>query len=83
MKNNDKVLVALITGVAVGALLGVLFAPHKGTKTRRIIQEEGNHLVDVLRETLEEGLGVAGDLKEDIMKVVSDTADEFTKDTSV
>lgn len=34
MKNNQFVL-GLLTGVAIGVLTGVLFAPEKGSKTRK------------------------------------------------
>ena len=33
----DKIILGVLGGVAVGALLGVLFAPDKGDKTRKKI----------------------------------------------
>jgi len=36
----------LLTGVAVGVLLGVLFAPDKGSSTRRKIADQGRDLKD-------------------------------------
>ena len=36
MKNSD-VVVGILGGLAVGAILGVLFAPDKGSNTRRKI----------------------------------------------
>ena len=40
MSNNaGNTLVAVLTGVAIGAGIGILFAPDKGSKTRMKIKE--------------------------------------------
>lgn len=36
----------LLIGVGVGAVLGILFAPHKGSKTRRKLTQSGQELKD-------------------------------------
>ena len=48
MKNSD-VVVGILGGLAVGAILGVLFAPDKGSNTRRKIAEKGTNLKDNLK----------------------------------
>jgi gas vesicle protein len=40
MKNN-QVILGVLGGLAAGALLGILFAPHKGSKTRKMILNKG------------------------------------------
>ncbi|OQP66772.1 YtxH domain-containing protein [Niastella populi] len=50
MNNGSKVLTALIAGAAVGAILGVLFAPDKGSETRKKINEEGKKMSDALKD---------------------------------
>lgn len=39
MSNNSNTIVAIIAGAAVGAAIGILFAPDKGSKTRSKIKE--------------------------------------------
>ena len=74
MTNNEKVLLALAGGLVAGAILGVLFAPHKGSKTRRMMKEEGKKVVEDLREKFDEG--VSG-LKNEIVDVVKEAAGAF------
>ncbi|WP_207514874.1 YtxH domain-containing protein [Longitalea luteola] len=49
MSNGSK-LAAFIVGAAAGAVLGILFAPDKGSETRRKVNEEGRKLSDALKE---------------------------------
>lgn len=54
MKNqNAKILVAFLVGAAAGASLGILFAPDKGTETRRRIREKMEDLGDKAQEQYE------------------------------
>jgi len=43
---SGKVVLGVLAGMAAGALLGVLFAPDKGSETRKKIAEKGGDLVN-------------------------------------
>lgn len=51
MKNNN-VLLGILGGVAVGAALGILFAPAKGSETRKKIADKGCDLKDNFKDSL-------------------------------
>ena len=55
MKNANKILIALGAGVAIGGLLGLLFAPAKGVETRNKIAESGKKLKEQFNEKLKLG----------------------------
>lgn len=55
MTNTNKILTALATGVIVGGVLGVLFAPDKGENTRHKIAEGGKKLSDSLKDKMNQG----------------------------
>ena len=55
MTNTNKILTALATGVIVGGVLGVLFAPDKGENTRHMIAEGGKKLSDSIKDKMNQG----------------------------
>lgn len=68
--SSGKVLLALLAGVAAGALLGVLFAPDKGSETRKKITRKGEDYADGLTEKFNEFLtdisGKFDEVKQDV-----------------
>ena len=55
MKNsNMKFLAALLAGAAAGATLAVLFAPSKGTDSRKKIADEVDDIIDSFTEKKKE-----------------------------
>jgi gas vesicle protein len=64
MNNTAKIITALAAGAVAGAVIGVLFAPDKGSETRKKVSEEGKRLAQSLKEKLNQ-------LKEKSDEVVS------------
>ncbi len=48
--NVGKIIGAVLIGAAIGGILGVLFAPDKGSKTREKIMDKGHDLSDAVKE---------------------------------
>lgn len=70
MKDSGKVVAALLAGLAAGAVLGVLFAPEKGTETREKINESLADLGEALKERAEEQFDQLSDFKEKVLAMV-------------
>jgi gas vesicle protein len=51
---SGKVLLGLLGGIAAGALLGILFAPEKGEKTRKKILAKGEGYAEELKAKFNE-----------------------------
>ncbi|MGB9749240.1 MAG: YtxH domain-containing protein [Caldisericia bacterium] len=49
-ERNDNFFGGFLTGLVVGAILGILFAPAKGTETRKIIYEKGKEVIEKGKE---------------------------------
>jgi gas vesicle protein len=54
MNDSSKVLISFIGGAVVGAALGILFAPDKGSNTRKKIANSASDLKDQIADTASE-----------------------------
>ena len=66
MNDTTKILVAFAAGAVVGAAVGVLFAPDKGSETRRKIAEEGKKIAGSMKNKFLAGKERFDTLKEEI-----------------
>jgi gas vesicle protein len=50
--SRGRIILGALAGVAAGALIGILFAPDKGTATRKKIVNKGEEYVENLKEKI-------------------------------
>ena len=74
--NANKVVLGVLGGIAVGAIAGVLFAPAKGTETRKRIVKKGSDYSNDLKNKFEDLYGNITNKYENVM----DDANEFVSD---
>ena len=74
--NSGKVLLGVLAGVAAGALLGVLFAPKKGSSTRKRISRKGEAYAEGLKERYNDFLNDISHKFEKVKEDVSGFAEQ-------
>ena len=74
--STTKILFGFVAGAAVGAAMGILFAPDKGTETRRKISEQSNDLADNLKSKFTD---LVDGVKDKFSSVKSDAEDVAEK----
>ncbi len=76
--SSGKIIGALLVGAAIGGVLGILFAPDKGSETRKKLLTKGDELKDSIKDKFS-GL-LAGMHKES--ELVEEDAKEFLQNGS-
>ncbi|AEI47793.1 YtxH domain-containing protein [Runella slithyformis] len=79
MTSNSKIVLGLATAAAAGAVIGLLFAPEKGTEIRDKVRETANGFASDLLDALQRGRQQYTDIKdnvEDKAKELKSKADE-------
>ena len=52
--STGKVVLGTLAGLAIGAIAGILFAPDKGSKTRKQIMDKGDDYLDELKSKVDQ-----------------------------
>jgi gas vesicle protein len=71
--NAQKVILVTLASAAIGASLGILFAPHKGSSTRKKISKKGNKYVGEFEEKFNEFVDMATEKFETIKEEAATT----------
>lgn len=66
METNKKLLIAAGAGLAIGGILGILFAPDKGSETRKKIKNGGTKISDNFKQGISKLKGSISNAKEEI-----------------
>ena len=74
--SSGKVVLGILAGLAAGTVLGILFAPEKGSDTRKKISKKGKDLTDSLKDKFNEFLDSVSEKFEEVKEEVSDFAEQ-------
>lgn len=77
MNKTGKILTTFVALATAGAIVGMLFAPDKGSKTRRKIKEQGRKVVDDVQYNFRKGKEKFNELKEEIVETVKEKVEKF------
>ena len=74
--NSGKMIGALLIGAAIGGALGILFAPDKGSVTRKKIAGKSEDITDAIKDKFEDFLE---EIKKEV-EIVKHKANDFMAD---
>jgi gas vesicle protein len=76
MKADSKVVLGLLAGAAIGAIAGILFAPDKGSETRKKITKNTSDMGDQLKHTFNDFVDTVKDKYRTAKNEVEDVAEK-------
>lgn len=80
MTTTEKVLIGTLTGLVVGAISGILFAPDKGTETRKKISQKSNDTISGIKEKLEDLMNLVNEKVSLAAAEMKDVEENFKSD---
>ena len=72
MNDGSKIFAAFLAGAAVGAILGLLYAPAPGAETRQNLSEGARRMSDKVKSKAEAGMNYVSSLKEKATDTIHD-----------
>jgi gas vesicle protein len=69
------VVIALFTGLAIGAIIGVLFAPKSGKETRNDLMDKGEKFMEMGKESVSDVVEKTKDFVESGKKKIEELKD--------
>jgi gas vesicle protein len=79
MTNDQKVILGIICGAALGAVAGILLAPESGEETRKRIASKAGDLKDDLTKNLNSTVSRLSSLATDTLSKVQNSSSELAK----
>ena len=76
---NMSTVKTLLIGVAVGAALGILFAPAKGSKTRRRLARKGGRIKESWNEFKDTVSGAIENIREEVDELADKAEEQVDK----
>jgi gas vesicle protein len=77
MNNTNKILTAVGAGIVVGTIVGVLFAPEKGSETRKKISGQGKKIVEDVQNKFRRGRNKFNDLADDLLQATREKGERM------
>ena len=77
MNNTNKILTAVGAGIVVGTIVGVLFAPEKGSETRKKISGQVKKIVEDVQNKFRRGRNKFNDLTDDLLQATREKGERI------
>jgi gas vesicle protein len=73
------IVVSFLIGVAVGSVIGILYAPTSGEETRKLIKEKTTETLEEANKQIQKLNQEIKHLKEEAEKIIHDLKEKFSK----
>jgi len=79
MNRIGDIVVSFLIGVAVGSVIGILYAPTSGEETRKLIKEKTTETLEEANKQIQKLSQEIKHLKEEGEKIIQDLKEKFSK----